>query len=184
MGINTFKIGAERQAVELTCDSPSHRDNAPRAWFDSGSLSGNAWLADTVGWKEYRCKGASAWLCPRCSDARKARTLSRPDGDPASSVAAALAALRCYRLQTTGPTSYVLLVRPRTGPPGQNGGPFFATKPDFRRARPCARHARATTHSPTQPTHQRHTGDSAIAYPRATGQSQTPNFPALDALGR
>ena len=89
MGINTFKISAEREALELTCDSPSHRDNAPRAWLDCGSLSGSAWLADAVGWKEYRCKGATAWLCPRCSDARKARISSRPDGDSASSVAAA-----------------------------------------------------------------------------------------------
>src|ERR1700730_5169038 len=32
--------------------SPSHRDDAPRAWFDSGSVS--AWMAVTVGWKEYR----------------------------------------------------------------------------------------------------------------------------------
>ena len=32
--------------------SPSHRDDAPRAWFDSGSV--NAWMAVTVGWKEYR----------------------------------------------------------------------------------------------------------------------------------
>ena len=87
MGINTFKIGAEREAFELTCDSHSHGDNAPRAWFDSGSLSGSAWLAVTAGWKEYRRKGVSAWLCPRCSDARKARTSSRPDGDRASSAA-------------------------------------------------------------------------------------------------
>ena len=82
MGINTFNISAEREALELTCDSPSHRDNAPRAWFDCGSPSGNAWLAVTAGWKEYRCKGASAWLCPRCSDARNARISSR--GDSAS----------------------------------------------------------------------------------------------------
>jgi hypothetical protein len=37
MGINTFNISAEREAFELTCDSHSHGDNAPRAWFDSGS---------------------------------------------------------------------------------------------------------------------------------------------------
>ena len=89
MGINTFNISAEREAFELTCDSHSRGDNAPRAWFDSGSLSGSAWLAVTAGWKEYRRKGVSAWLCPRCSDARKARTSSRPDGDRASSAAAA-----------------------------------------------------------------------------------------------
>jgi hypothetical protein len=89
MGINTFNISAKREALELTCDSPSHRDNAPRAWFDGGSPSGSARLADIVGWKEYRCKGASAWLCPRCSDARKARTSSRQDDERASSAAAA-----------------------------------------------------------------------------------------------
>ena len=76
MGINTFNIYAEREAFELTCDSRSHGDNAPRAWFDSGSLSGSAWLALTVGWKEYRRKGASAWLCPRCSDASAQRQAS------------------------------------------------------------------------------------------------------------
>ncbi len=77
MGINTFKICAEREAFELICDSHSHGDNAPRAWFDSGSLSGSAWLAVTVGWKEYRCKGVSAWLCPRRSDASAQRRASR-----------------------------------------------------------------------------------------------------------
>ena len=77
MGISTFKIGAQRQAVELTCDSISHGNNAPRAWFDSGSPSGSAWLAVTVGWKEDRRKGVSAWLCPRCSDASAQRRESR-----------------------------------------------------------------------------------------------------------
>ena len=77
MGINTFKIGAEREAFELTCDSISHGNNVPRAWFDSGSLSGSAWLAVTVGWKEYRRKGASALLCPRCADASAQRGASR-----------------------------------------------------------------------------------------------------------
>jgi hypothetical protein len=89
MGINTFNISAERKALELTCDSPSHHGNAPRAWFDCGSLSGCAWLAVTAGWNECRRKGASAWLCPRCSDARKARVSSRLDGDSASSATAA-----------------------------------------------------------------------------------------------
>jgi hypothetical protein len=56
MGINTFKICAEREAFELICDSHSHGDNAPRAWFDSGSLSGSAWLAVTVGWKSIDAK--------------------------------------------------------------------------------------------------------------------------------
>ena len=46
MGINTFKIGAEREAFELTCDSHSHGDNAPRAWFDSGESSPEA-----LGWR-------------------------------------------------------------------------------------------------------------------------------------
>ena len=89
MGINTFNISAVREALELTCDHRSHGDNAPRAWFDCGSLSGSARLADTAGWKEYRCKGASAWLCPRCSDARNARTSSRQDDDRASTATAA-----------------------------------------------------------------------------------------------
>ena len=78
MGIYTFNICAEREAFELTCDSISHGDNAPKAWFDCGSLSGSAWLAVTAGWKEYRRKGASAWLCPRCADARAQRGASRP----------------------------------------------------------------------------------------------------------
>jgi hypothetical protein len=80
MGINTLKIGAGREAFELTCDSFSHGDNAPRAWFDSGSLSGSAWLAVTVGWKEYRRKGVSAWLYPRCADASAQRGASRLAG--------------------------------------------------------------------------------------------------------
>jgi hypothetical protein len=79
MGINSFKICAEREALELTCDSISHGHNPPRAWFDSGSVSGSAWLAVTAGWKEYRRKGASAWLCPRCAAQRGASRLARVD---------------------------------------------------------------------------------------------------------
>ena len=29
MGLKIFKIGDEREALELKCDSPKHRDEAP-----------------------------------------------------------------------------------------------------------------------------------------------------------
>jgi|SRR5271165_3345581 len=48
MGINTFKIGAARQAVELTCDSISHGDNAPRAWLKVSCAPSGLWAATTV----------------------------------------------------------------------------------------------------------------------------------------
>jgi hypothetical protein len=92
MGINTFNISAEREALELTCDSPSHRDNALRAWFDCGSPSGSTLLA--VGWKSTDAKAQAhgyARVAPtrerraprlaRTTIARRARR-PRPGRDP------------------------------------------------------------------------------------------------------
>jgi hypothetical protein len=80
-------------------------------------------------------QGASARLCPRLrrekgahlvspgrrsrverrSRARLERGIFKPQHF-ASVAETGIAELRCYRLQTTGPTIYVLLVRPRTRP--------------------------------------------------------------------
>jgi hypothetical protein len=65
MGVKIFGIGDGREAVELTCDSPSHVGETRAAWFDSGSGSGNLALAIAVGWIERR-NAKGAWLCPQC----------------------------------------------------------------------------------------------------------------------
>ena len=65
MGVKIFGIGDGREAVELTCDSPSHVGEARAAWFDSGSDSGNLALAIAAGWMERR-NAKGAWLCPQC----------------------------------------------------------------------------------------------------------------------
>ena len=65
MGLKIFKIGDEREALELKCDSPKHRDEAPAAWFDCGSQTANLALAMTSGWSE-RHNANGAWLCPQC----------------------------------------------------------------------------------------------------------------------
>ena len=65
MGLKLFKIGDEREALELKCDSPTHSNETPTGWFDCGSHSGNLALAMTSGWRERR-KANGAWLCPQC----------------------------------------------------------------------------------------------------------------------
>ena len=65
MGLKIFKIGGEREALELKCDSSKHRDEAPTVWFDCGSHTGNLALAMTSGWRERR-NANGAWLCPQC----------------------------------------------------------------------------------------------------------------------
>jgi hypothetical protein len=65
MGVKIIGIGDGREAVELTCDSPSHVGEAGAAWFDSGSGSGNLALATAAGWMERR-NAKGAWLCPQC----------------------------------------------------------------------------------------------------------------------
>jgi len=65
MGVKIFGIGDGREAVELTCDSPSHVGEARMAWFDSGSGSGNLALAIAAGWMERR-NLMGAWRCPQC----------------------------------------------------------------------------------------------------------------------
>ena len=80
MGLKIFKIGDEREALELKCDSSKHRDEAPTVWFDCGSHTGNLALAMTSGWRERR-NANGAWLCPRCvqTDAKKVETRSTYD---------------------------------------------------------------------------------------------------------
>jgi hypothetical protein len=62
MGVKIFGIGDGREAVELTCESPSHAGEARAAWFDCGSGSGNLSLAIAAGWMERR-NAKGAWLC-------------------------------------------------------------------------------------------------------------------------
>ena len=61
MGLKIFKIGDEREALELKCDSSKHRDKAPVVWFDCGSHTGNLALATASGWRERR-NANGAWL--------------------------------------------------------------------------------------------------------------------------
>jgi hypothetical protein len=65
MGLKIFKIGDEREALELKCDSLAHGDEAPTVWLDCGSHAGNLELATTCGWRERR-NANGAWLCPQC----------------------------------------------------------------------------------------------------------------------
>jgi hypothetical protein len=76
LGLNIFKIGAEREAAALSCDCPAHGGSARTAWFDSGSQSGNLCLAKAAGWTEGR-SGRGAWICPQCAE----RTLQNKMGD-------------------------------------------------------------------------------------------------------
>jgi hypothetical protein len=75
MGMETFKIGAEREALQLACDSVAHRDEKVRtAWFACGSYSGNLALATAAGWIARR-NGIGAWLCPQCAQDSSAHPL-------------------------------------------------------------------------------------------------------------
>jgi hypothetical protein len=76
MGYKIFNICAEREALELTCDSHSHGYDAPRAWFDCGS--GNTSLAMAPGWRECRRNGTRAWLCPQCAKPKYRAQLPQP----------------------------------------------------------------------------------------------------------
>ena len=66
MGHKIFAIGGAREALELSCDRPSHRQGAERAWFDCGTYESNLTLALVTGWMERRNK-KGAWLCPQCA---------------------------------------------------------------------------------------------------------------------
>ena len=84
-----------------------------------------------------------------------------------------IAELRCYRLQMTGPTIYVLLVRPRTRPARKRRAFSFATKPD-RRGHPGL----------AAPARPRQSGKAAIASDRETnfGRS-TESFAHMALIG-
>ena len=72
MGLKTFTIGDAREAFEIICDGDSHDDPAPKAWIDGGSRSGSSSLITTIGWNEAEHNGTTKWLCPRCSDVKRA----------------------------------------------------------------------------------------------------------------
>jgi len=66
MGCKVFAIGDAREALELSCDCPSHREGAGRAWFDCGTYEGNFTLALAAGWKK-RSHDKGTWACPQCA---------------------------------------------------------------------------------------------------------------------
>ena len=66
MGYKIFAIAGEREALELSCDCPSHHEGAGRAWFDCGTNEGNLALALATGWAQRR-NDKGAWLCPQCA---------------------------------------------------------------------------------------------------------------------
>ena len=66
MGYKIFAIAGEREALELSCDYPSHRQGPGRAWFDCGTNKGNLALALVTGWAPPR-NNKGAWLCPQCA---------------------------------------------------------------------------------------------------------------------
>jgi hypothetical protein len=63
MGFKVFAIGDAREALELSCDCPSHEGEG-RAWFDCGTYEGNLTLGLAAGWRKRRNDG---WACPRCT---------------------------------------------------------------------------------------------------------------------
>jgi|307.fasta_scaffold1520205_1 hypothetical protein len=76
MGIKIFAIGGAREALELSCDCPSHRDEAGRAWFDCGTYEGNFTLALAAGWRKRR-NDKSTWACPQCARKNDGKPRSR-----------------------------------------------------------------------------------------------------------
>jgi hypothetical protein len=65
MGCKVFAMGDAREALELSCDCPSHCEGTGRAWFDCGTYESNLTLALVSGWVERRNK-KGAWFCPQC----------------------------------------------------------------------------------------------------------------------
>jgi hypothetical protein len=66
MGCKVFAIGDAREALELSCDCPSHREGAGRAWFDCGTYESSLTLALVTGWMQRR-NDKGAWACPQCA---------------------------------------------------------------------------------------------------------------------
>jgi hypothetical protein len=66
MGCKIFAIGGAREALELSCDCPSHREGQGRAWFDCGTYETNLTLAFVTGWTQRR-NDKGAWRCPQCA---------------------------------------------------------------------------------------------------------------------
>jgi hypothetical protein len=66
MGCKVLAIGDVREALEISCDCPSHRGEDRSAWFDCGTYEGNLTLALAAGWKRRR-NNKDAWLCTQCA---------------------------------------------------------------------------------------------------------------------
>ena len=77
MGCKVFAIGDAREALELSCDCPSHEGEG-RAWFDCGTYEGNFTLALAAGWRK-RNNDRGAWLCPRCGRKNDGKLRKRVD---------------------------------------------------------------------------------------------------------
>jgi hypothetical protein len=76
MGLRTFIVSAEREAVEVTCDARAHdNDNTRTAWFDCGSNDANLELAIAAGWRA-GVRDEAKWLCPQCAE--EAHRIERP----------------------------------------------------------------------------------------------------------
>jgi len=76
MGCKVFTIGDAREALELWCDCPSHREGVGRAWFDCGTYESNLTLALVSGWMQ-RQNDKGAWLCPQCASKIDGKSRSR-----------------------------------------------------------------------------------------------------------
>jgi hypothetical protein len=78
MGHKVFTIGDARQALELSCDCPSHREGEGRTWFDCGTHEGNLTLALAAGWTKRR-NVKDTWACPQCARKVEGKRRSRAD---------------------------------------------------------------------------------------------------------
>ena len=76
MGRKFFAIGDAREALELSCDCPSHREGAGRAWFDCGTYEGSLTLALVTGWTQRR-DNKDLWACPQCARKIEGRLRTR-----------------------------------------------------------------------------------------------------------
>ena len=78
MGCKVLAIGDAREALELSCDCPSHEGQG-QAWFDCGTYEGSLTLALVTGWTQRR-NDKAVWLCPQCARKSYGRPRSRVNG--------------------------------------------------------------------------------------------------------